>query len=228
MLDLLASLITVFPTKQAPPDMVTMQMVFFRVAPGKHPISKEKGKMIQADHVDKLKRLWEKGTAIIAGPIDDKSYVGLVLLNVKDEKAAKDLLSDDPYVQVGALTLDVIPWYFQNVFHKAPKFHDLEKIWFGILQRPKNAPQYSATKLEEMQKGHLANIGKMARDGILASAGPFDAKDDRRGIFIFFSKNIKQVRRAVAPDPLIRAKRLELKLMPWYTGKGTVVQYKSK
>ncbi|MEI8282721.1 MAG: hypothetical protein WCG75_09985, partial [Armatimonadota bacterium] len=63
---------------------------------------------------------------------------------------------------------------------------------------------------------------------ILAAAGPFLSDESRRGIFVFFSKDIKQINQAVSRDPLIRAKRLELKLMPWYTGKGTVVQYKSK
>lgn len=228
MLGLLAGLITMTAANQEPNKMVTMQMVFLRVAPGKQSIPKDQAKVAQEQHLNGLKKLWESGKAVIVGPIEDKSYAGLVLLDVKSEDEAKELLKDDPYIKAGTLTLDVIPWYFQNVFKKAPKFMDVEKIWFGILSRPKNAPQYPATKLEEMQKGHLANIGKMANDGILASAGPFGAKDDRRGIFIFFSKDLKQIRRAVAVDPLIQAKRLELKLMPWWTGKGTVVQYKSE
>jgi uncharacterized protein YciI len=228
MIGLLASLFTVLPGSQTPSDMVTMQMVFLRVVPGKNPLTPNLDKNYNERHISGLKKLWEEGKAIAVGPFEDDSYAGVVLLNAKDSDQAKDWLKDDPYVKSGYISLDVLPWFFQNVFLKAPKFDDIEKIWFGILQRPKNAPQYPATKLSEMQKGHLENIGKMANDGILAAAGPFRSDEDRRGIFVFFSKDINQIKRAVAVDPLIRGKRLELKLMRWWTSKGTVVQYKAK
>ena len=227
MLGLLASLVTVFPGSQTPSNMVTMQMVFLRIPPGRQSKPKDQAKAMP-QHLVGLQKLWADGKAIIVGAIEDKSYAGLVLLNTKDASEAKDWLKDDPFIKAGALTIDSIPWMFENVFHKAPKFLDVEKIWFGILERPKNAPQYPADKLKELMSGHLANIKKMADDGILASAGPFLANEDRRGIFIFFSKDLKRIRKAVAADPLIQAKRLELKLMPWWTGKGTIVQYKSK
>ena len=228
MIGLLASLFTVFPRPQTPNNMVTMQMVFLRKVPGMNPLTKNLGEVYQKRHLDGLKQMWDEGKAIMAGPIEDESYAGLVLLNAKDSDQAKEWMKDDPYVKSGLLTVDVLPWLFQNVFHKAPAFLDVEKIWFGILERPKNAPQYPAAKLEKLQAGHLANITKMANDGILASAGPFLTEESRRGIFIFFSKDINQIRRAVAKDPLIQAKRLDLKIMPWWTGKGTIVQYKSK
>jgi uncharacterized protein YciI len=227
MLALLAGLITVNHALQAPPNMVTMQMVFLRTVPGKS-IPKSEERAAHLRHMEVLEKLWLDGKAVIAGRIEDKTYAGLVLLDAKDATEAKDLLKDDPYIKTGVLVPDVLPWMFENVFHKAPRFLDLEKIWFGILERPKNAPQYPAAKLEELQSGHLANIRKMAEDGLLASAGPFLSNDSRRGIFVFFSKNLSQIKRAVSADPLIKAKRLELKLMPWWTGKGTVVQYKSK
>jgi uncharacterized protein YciI len=208
--------------------MVTMQMVFFRNVPSRNPLTPNLQKTYIERHLSRLKKLWEEDKAIIVGPLEDESYAGLVLLNAKSSDEAKNWLKDDPFVKSGLVTLDVLPWYFQNVFHKAPKFDDDEKIWFGILQRPKNAPQYPADQLTEMQKGHMANIGKMANDGLLAAAGPFGGNDDRRGIFIFCSKDINKIKHAVAVDPLIRAKRLELKLMPWWTGKGTVVPYKPK
>ncbi len=228
MLGLLASFFTVLGAPQTPTNMVTMQMVFLRTVLNKNPLTKNLGEVYQKRHLEGLKKLWEEGKAVIVGPLEDKSYAGLVLLNAKDPDQAKEWLKDDPYVKSGYLTTDVIPWYFQNVFHKGPDFLDVEKIWFGILERPKNAPQYPAATLEKLQAGHLANIGKMANDGLLASAGPFGTKDSRRGIFIFFSKDLKKIREAVSVDPLIKAKLLELKIMPWWTGKGTIVQYKSK
>ena len=224
MLALLAGLIAV----QTPPNMVTMPMVFLRVVPGKHLFPKREERAAQRKHLEVQEKLFLEGKAVISGRIEDKSYAGLVLLNAKDADQARDWLKDDPFIKLGVMTADVLPWMFENVFRKAPKFNDVEKIWFGILERPKNAPQYPAAKLEELQTGHLANIRKMAEDGILAAAGPFLSNENRRGVFVFFSKDLNQIKRAVSVDPLIKAKRLELKLMPWWTGKGTVVQYKSK
>ena len=228
MIGLLAGLFTEIPRAQTPKNMVTMQMVFLRKVPGRNPLTKNLDAVYQRRQLDGMRKLLDEGKAIMGGPIEDESYAGLVLLNAKDSSQAKEWMKDDPYVKSGLLSVDVLPWLFQNVFKKAPDLLDIEKIWFGILERPKNAPQYPAAKLEILQSGHLANIAKMANDGILASAGPFLTDENRRGIFIFFSKDINQISRAVAKDPLIQSKRLELKIMPWWTGKGTVVQYKSK
>ena len=228
MIGLLASLIAGFRPTQMPPNMVTMEMVFLRKVPGKNPLTKNLAAVYQKQHLDGLMHLWEDGKAVAVGPMEDKTYAGLVLLNTKDPNEAKEWLKDDPYVKSGYLTLDILPWAFENHFQHAPKFLDVEKIWFGILERPKNAPQYSAAKGNELQAGHLANITKMANNGLLAMAGPFLVDERRRGLLIFFAKDINQIKRAVAADPLIRAKRLELKLIPWWTGKGTIVQYKPK
>jgi uncharacterized protein YciI len=227
MLGLLAGLITVFPHQATPPKMVKMQMVFFRHSTKIPGISRLKQRELQQKHWVMLNQLLETKKAVSIGRFEDKSYEGVAVIDAPDERAATEILKDDPLVSLGIVNLDIIPWYFVNLFHAATKPAQDEKIWFGILERPKNAPQYPATKLDELQKGHIANIGKMAEGGILAGAGPLEAKDNRRGIFIFFSKDIGTIKRAVAVDPLIKAKRLELKLMPWWTGKGTIVQYKS-
>ena len=208
--------------------MVTMEMVFLRKVLGKSPLTKNLAEVYQKRHLDGLMHLWEEGKAVAVGPMEDDSYSGLVILNTKDPIEAKEWLKGDPYVKSGYLTLDILPWAFENHFQHAPKFLDVEKFWFGILERPKNAPQYSAAKSNKLQAGHLANITKMANDGLLAMAGPFLSDEPRRGLLIFFTKDISQIKRAVAADPLIQAKRLELKLIPWYTGKGTIVQYKPK
>lgn len=228
MLGLLAGLFAILPGRQQTPTMGTMQLVFMRKTNSKPRLSKEEREKFQREHQDGLRQLWESGRAVTVGRLDDSSYAELVLLNTKDPAEATEWLKNDPYINSGMLTLDILPWYFQNVFQKAPNFNDVEKIWFGILQRPRNAPQYSATKLEELQSGHMSNIQKMANDGILAAAGPLLSKEDRRGIFVFFAKDLAKIKRSVAVDPLIQAKLLELKLMPWWTGKGTVVQYKPK
>ncbi len=207
-------------------EMQTMQLVFLRAAPHAQPFSKHVQEVAMQNHLTGLESLWNSGVAVAVGPMESAEYEGMAVLNVKTADEAKELLKNDPFVKSGQMTLDIVPWYFENTFKKAPKFLDVEKIWFGILERPENAPKYPTAKLEEMQAGHIANIEKMARDGILSAAGPLGSNEKRRGIFVFYSKDLNQIKKAVSVDPLIRAKRLELKLIPWWTGKGTVVPYR--
>jgi len=55
----------------------------------------------------------------------------------------------------------------------------------------------------EMFKGHFANIKRLADEGKLAVAGPFDGTDGWRGMFIFAVKNIDEARALTASDPVI-------------------------
>ena len=56
---------------------------------------------------------------------------------------------------------------------------------------------------DEMFKGHFANINRLAAEGKLALAGPFDGVDGWRGLFIFAVSDIEEARKYVATDPVI-------------------------
>lgn len=56
---------------------------------------------------------------------------------------------------------------------------------------------------DEMFKGHFANINRLANEGKLALAGPFDGADGWRGLFIFAVSDIEEAKKLVATDPVI-------------------------
>jgi uncharacterized protein YciI len=56
---------------------------------------------------------------------------------------------------------------------------------------------------DEMFKGHFANINRLAKEGKLALAGPFDGVDGWRGMFIFAVADIEEARQLVATDPVV-------------------------
>jgi len=56
---------------------------------------------------------------------------------------------------------------------------------------------------DEMFKGHFANIKRLADEGKLAVAGPFDGADGWRGMFIFAVKDVDEARALTASDPVI-------------------------
>lgn len=56
---------------------------------------------------------------------------------------------------------------------------------------------------DAMFKGHFANIKRLAAEGKLALAGPFDGVDGWRGMFIFAVADIEEAKKLVATDPVI-------------------------
>ncbi len=58
-------------------------------------------------------------------------------------------------------------------------------------------------KRDEMFKGHMANIQRLAGEGKLVFAGPLDGVDGWRGIFIFAAPDIAAAKTCVATDPVI-------------------------
>ena len=56
---------------------------------------------------------------------------------------------------------------------------------------------------DAMFKGHFANINRLAAEGKLALAGPFDGVDGWRGLYIFAVADIEEARKLVATDPVV-------------------------
>jgi uncharacterized protein YciI len=56
---------------------------------------------------------------------------------------------------------------------------------------------------DAMFSGHFANMNRLASEGKLALAGPFDGVDGWRGLFILATDDIDEARRIVATDPVI-------------------------
>ena len=56
---------------------------------------------------------------------------------------------------------------------------------------------------DEMFKGHFANINRLAVEGKLVLAGPFDGVDGWRGLYIFSASDIDEVKKLVETDPVV-------------------------
>lgn len=86
----------------------------------------------------------------------------------------------------------------------------------------KAGPNRSQDSLEaaELQKAHLANIERMAKEGTLVVAGPFLDDGDMRGIYIFSVDSVEEAKALTETDPAIQAGRLMMELRPWYGPAG--------
>ena len=88
----------------------TYYLVFLKAGPRRDQDSSTAAH-IQAGHLANLNALYEEGKLDIAGPLLDNSDVlGIAVLNVKNEKEAKQLMEKDPAVVAGRLIVEVHPW----------------------------------------------------------------------------------------------------------------------
>jgi uncharacterized protein YciI len=69
---------------------------------------------------------------------------------------------------------------------------------------------------DEMFKGHFANINRLAAEGKLALAGPFDGVDGWRGLFIFAVPEIEEARQLTATDPVISSGEMVAEYHKYY------------
>ena len=76
---------------------------------------------------------------------------------------------------------------------------------------------------DAMFKGHFANINRLAAEGKLALAGPFDGADGWRGLYIFAVADIEEARRLVATDPVVASGEMVPEFHKYY-GSAALLQ----
>ncbi len=85
----------------------------------------------------------------------------------------------------------------------------------AFLKKGPNRSQDSATAAE-LQRAHLKNIQRMADQGKLVLAGPFEEDTDLRGIYVFNVESLEEAKKLTETDPAVKAGRLVMDLHLWY------------
>ena len=84
-------------------------------------------------------------------------------------------------------------------------------------------PKPKGPERDAMFKGHFANIQRLADQGKLALAGPFDGADGWRGMFIFAVKDIDEAKQLTATDPVIASGEMVAEYHQYY-GSAALMQ----
>ena len=80
--------------------------------------------------------------------------------------------------------------------------HGMRSYVLVILKTgPKQMPK--GPERDAMFAGHFANINRLAKEGKLALAGPFDGVDGWRGLFVLATTDLDEARALVATDPVV-------------------------
>ncbi len=107
--------------------------------------------------------------------------------------------------------------------------YGMRKYVMAFLKKGPNRTK-DKEKAAKLQAAHMENIGRLAKEGKLALAGPFLDNGELRGIYIFNVESVEEAKKLTETDPAIKAGSLVMELHPWYgsAALGFVNKYHDK
>jgi uncharacterized protein YciI len=90
---------------------------------------------------------------------------------------------------------------------------------FIFLNTKKDKQELPPDEVKKIMDGHLANIERLAKEGKLIVAGPFDGGG---GIFILNTTSLDTASKWLSTDPGIKANRWNVELLPYQPRTGGV------
>lgn len=178
-------------------------------------------KRLEAKQRTYVDSLVESGRAVIAGRIaDDGEIRGVYILRAKTAEEARDWAEASPAVKSGLLVAEMHPWWSEDVMKKAAAPITFTKAYLGFLKRGAKWTPEKTAATAELQKAHLANIGRLAEMKKLVVAGPFGDDTPLRGIFVFKVASIEEAKALAETDPAVIAGRLAIEMHTWLVPEG--------
>ncbi|GAA4464624.1 hypothetical protein GCM10023093_15380 [Nemorincola caseinilytica] len=101
--------------------------------------------------------------------------------------------------------------------------YEMKKYYLVLLKRGPEQGQDSAT-LAALMKEHLAHLERMYNENKMSMCGPLAVDNEIRGICVYHIDDIEEVRRLAGSDPAVKAGRLTVQVLPWYTAKGMILK----
>ena len=81
-----------------------------------------------------------------------------------------------------------------------------------------------STEAATFQKLHLQHLYKLAEEGKLIVAGPFEGGNERRGLLIFDVETVDESLQLESENPIVKSGRLKMDALYWWGTKGTVIK----
>lgn len=90
---------------------------------------------------------------------------------------------------------------------------------FIFLNSKKDKQELPQEEVKKIMDGHMANINRLAKEGKLLAAGPFEGGG---GVFIFNTTSIDTAAKWLSTDPGVQAKRWNIEILPFQPRTGGV------
>ena len=204
-------------------NMVQFHMALLKRGPKWTAEENAETKRLHQQHVDYVVSMLESGKAVIAGPFTDGGEIdGVFVFRASSAEEAKAWAEADPTVASGFRTAEMHPWWSDDIFGKPAKPMKLTQTFFAFLTRGDKWTPEKTPATEEIQKGHMANINRLAEMKKLVAAGPFGDNGRLRGIFVFRVGSLEEAKALTATDPAVQAGRLAMDIHPWMVPEGVL------
>jgi uncharacterized protein YciI len=178
-------------------------------------------KRLQEAHVNYVLAALDSGKAVIAGPFTDGGEIdGVYVFRASSAAEAKAWAEADPSVAAGFRVAEMHPWWSEDIFRKPARPMKLVQTYFTFLTRGEKWTPDKTPATVEIQKGHMANINRLAEMKKLIAAGPFGDDGLLRGIFVFRVGSLEEAKTLTASDPAVQAGRLVMDIHPWMVPDG--------
>ena len=211
------------PKKEPAHKLVEFHMALLKRGPKWVNEENTETKRLLQQHIEFLTSLLESGKAVLAGPITDRGEVtGVLVLRTKSAAEAKEWVETEPTVASGFQVVEMHPWWSEDIFGKPVQPLKLTKTYLAFLTRGDKWTPEKTPETEEIQKGHMANINKLAEMKKLVAAGPFGDNGRLRGIFVFRVASLEEAKALTATDPAVQAGRLAMDIHPWLIPEGVL------
>jgi uncharacterized protein YciI len=218
---LLVSALPVSAQTEPAHKLVEFHMALLKRSPKWGAADNAQTKHLHEKHLAYVSSLLDSGKAIIAGPFTDgREITGIYIFRAKDAAEAKAWAEADPIVAAGQLIAEMHPWWSEDIFSKPAKPLKLVPMYFAFLTRGEKWTPEKTPATEEIQKGHMANINRLAGMKKLIAAGPFGDDGRLRGIFVFRVANLDEAKALTETDPAVQAGRLAMELYTWMVPEG--------
>ena len=88
-----------------------------------------------------------------------------------------------------------------------------------FLNKKPDAEKIDKATQDKLMEGHMANINRLAKEGKLLAAGPFDGGG---GLFVFNTTSEIEAKSWVSSDPAVQANRWNVELLPYTPRVGSI------
>jgi uncharacterized protein YciI len=210
--------------QQAPESkLVEFQMALYKRPAQNDPNKPAAPQALREKHVAYVMSLLESGKVIIAGPLaEDGEIRGVAIFKTKTPDEAKSLVEADPMVKAGYMTIEMHPWWSEEVMKSPTLPMKMTTAYLGFLVRGAKWTPEKTPQTEELQKAHLANIIRLADMKKLVVAGPFGDNGQLRGIFVFKVNSLEEAKSLAETDPAVQAGRLAIQMHAWRVPEGVL------
>ncbi len=106
----------------------------------------------------------------------------------------------------------------------APPKMEFETYQLALLRAVPGAKELPKEERHALLAQHLGHFRKMALEGKMVVAGPFGDQDDKtlEGLCLYRTGSVAEARALAEADPAVKAGRLRVEMMTWYTEKGAL------